>query len=169
MIVYDDQDGTKRVREADAIAVAEKVALADGHFYPSDEEALEDFIAVHWAWREPDCEDMLGKPFSAADWNCWSLVREVFARGGLALPDYPYSDPQTRATLAAEVKGQFVRLEGPQPWCIIALSHINGIVHCGIVLPDCLNFIHVREQTGTVINKISQYRNNIEGYYTWHE
>lgn len=40
-----------RVTEATAIAKAKAVAAEMGHTYVSDETALEDFIAVHWATK----------------------------------------------------------------------------------------------------------------------
>lgn len=40
-----------RVTEATAIAKAKAVAAEHGHTYASDEDALGDFIAVHWATK----------------------------------------------------------------------------------------------------------------------
>lgn len=39
----------ERVSEETAIKMQKKAALASGHTYASDQEALYDFIAVNWA------------------------------------------------------------------------------------------------------------------------
>ena len=48
-----DNDGVtpveRSITEADAIAEIRKVAESRGHIYATDQEALEDFMAVHWA------------------------------------------------------------------------------------------------------------------------
>ena len=41
-----------RVTRATAIAVAKAVAAKRGLEYISDEDALEDFKVIHWAWEE---------------------------------------------------------------------------------------------------------------------
>jgi hypothetical protein len=118
--------------------------------------------------EESQYEDLMGRPFNAESWHCWSCVREIYARGGIVLPAYPYSDSTlTRDGMAHGAMGLFRRLDGPQPWAIVAISHINQIIHTGVVLPDCIHFLHVREQQGTVINKLSQFKHCIEGFYAW--
>lgn len=58
MIVYDEPDwewgGTIRVRitREEAITRQKKAAALKGYTYPSDEDALQDFMTVHWAWEE---------------------------------------------------------------------------------------------------------------------
>lgn len=58
MIVYvePDEDGPHevivRVTEEEAIRRAKAYAAQKGHVYPNDQEALTDFMVIHWAWRE---------------------------------------------------------------------------------------------------------------------
>jgi len=113
--------------------------------------------------------DLLGRSFNADSWNCWTLCREMYRRLGKSeLPEYPYiADPKDRAAMAGENRSRFARLESPRPWCIIVLAHRVGIVHTGIVLPDCEHFFHVREQCGTVISPIKRWKHQIEGYYDY--
>jgi hypothetical protein len=117
-----------------------------------------------------DYSDLLGRPFNAEHWNCWSLVREIYVRGGVVLPEYPYAaDPQLRSTLAESVKDQFIRLDGPQPWAIVAIKGRPGIIHTGVILPDLVHVLHVREQCGTVLTRLNILRRAccIEGFYRW--
>jgi hypothetical protein len=44
--------GTTRVTEAEAINRMKEVAAKKGKVYPNDEEALKDFVVIHWAWKE---------------------------------------------------------------------------------------------------------------------
>lgn len=58
MIVYNtpDEVGNNvviRVTEDEAISLQKKAADRKGFIYDSDLDALEDFLTVHWAWREP--------------------------------------------------------------------------------------------------------------------
>jgi len=56
MIVYDTPapDGNQRTRitEDEAIRQMKELAAKKGYRYPNDTEALDDFIVIHWAWRE---------------------------------------------------------------------------------------------------------------------
>jgi len=47
-----DKELPMEVTEADAIKQMQEKAAEKCFVYPSDEEALIDFIVVHWAWRE---------------------------------------------------------------------------------------------------------------------
>jgi len=56
MIVYDTPapDGTQRTRitEKEAIRQMKELAAKKGHRYSDDTDALDDFLVIHWAWRE---------------------------------------------------------------------------------------------------------------------
>jgi hypothetical protein len=58
MIVYDEPDENGKNRE---ISVTEEIAIksqkevalkANGYVYKNDEDALADFMTIHWAWKE---------------------------------------------------------------------------------------------------------------------
>jgi len=57
MIVYDTPSSEgcvhMRITEAEAIQRSKDAAAQKGLAYPNDNEALEDFLVIHWAWREP--------------------------------------------------------------------------------------------------------------------
>ena len=110
--------------------------------------------------------DLLGRPFDAETWTCWDLCREVYARGGLVLPVYPYlSDLKMRADVSLAATALFRRLDGPQLWAIAAINNHDGIIHTGIVLSNCWHLLHVREATGTIITPLARLKHSISGYY----
>lgn len=47
-----DSELPKSITVKEAIARQNQAALLRGHNYKSDKEALDDFIAIHWAWIE---------------------------------------------------------------------------------------------------------------------
>ena len=51
MIRYSDTEGEHAVTEAEAVERQREVGRRHGYEYASDEAALEDFIALHWARR----------------------------------------------------------------------------------------------------------------------
>lgn len=51
MIRYSDTQGEHAVTEAEAIERQRAAGIRHGYEYASDEAALDDFIALHWAWR----------------------------------------------------------------------------------------------------------------------
>lgn len=58
-VVYDDPDVNgrnirERISVESAIAQAKEVAGRDGFVYKSDQEALDDFLTIHWAWIKED-------------------------------------------------------------------------------------------------------------------
>ena len=60
MIVYEEPDengGDRKVSLTEEIAIKtqQEVALkANGFVYKNDEDALADFMTIHWAWKEED-------------------------------------------------------------------------------------------------------------------
>jgi hypothetical protein len=51
MIAYEDTDGIHVIEEAEAITIALRTAENHGYTYANNQQALEDFMAVHWAWK----------------------------------------------------------------------------------------------------------------------
>lgn len=46
-----NSDMPKSITIEEAVAERKKVAALSGHCYSSDEEALFDFMTIHWAWK----------------------------------------------------------------------------------------------------------------------
>ena len=56
MLAYEDTDGIHIIEEREAITIALRVAENHGYTYASNQQALDDFMTIHWAWRL-DAED----------------------------------------------------------------------------------------------------------------
>lgn len=52
MLLYNEYGGLVRISETDAISQSKEYAASKGFSYINDQEALEDFIILHWAWEE---------------------------------------------------------------------------------------------------------------------
>ena len=54
MLAYEDTDGIHIIEEQEAITIALRVAENHGYTYASNQQALDDFMTIHWAWRLDD-------------------------------------------------------------------------------------------------------------------
>ena len=57
MIIYEepDENGKNirvRITEEEAIEITKEKAFMNGHIYKNDDQALVDFMTIHWAWKE---------------------------------------------------------------------------------------------------------------------
>lgn len=125
-------------------------------------------------------ENLIGKPYKQDGqgpdgFNCWNLCREVVGRFGRRLPEYdvPQSTDE-RTALAVRVKDSaFKRLKQPEPGCLAVFRIWNNKGkehwHVGVVLDDCLRFIHVTEKTFVCITSLKNPLWNLflEGYYSY--
>lgn len=119
----------------------------------------------------PDLSDLIGRPFDEQTWNCWTLCREVYRRRGIILPDYGWGneDYQRRTAELAMESAEYVRLDAPEPWCIVAIGRGKWVIHAGIVLPDSSRFIHVRHATNTCIESIRSWKRMTQGYFRYED
>jgi len=53
-VVWDDLDGLHKVTVDYAIQFAKLAAEQMSFYYENDEQALQDFLTVHWAWIEEE-------------------------------------------------------------------------------------------------------------------
>lgn len=119
--------------------------------------------------------DLIGRPFENGGrgphgFDCWGLVREVYARRGVLLDDYRI-DAMDFPAVGAEIDQQrvkWVEVAKPEPYCIVLIrfnspSHPN---HIGVCL-DKNHFIHAREKAGVCIDRLDSpaWRHRIEGFY----
>jgi cell wall-associated NlpC family hydrolase len=123
-----------------------------------------------------DLNDLIGKPFEYGargpdKYDCYGLCMEVYRRIGKELLDYG-SDEDFRI-IQDKVNGNkkdFIRLEKPEPFCFVTFMILKPYVsHIGIVLEDCLSFIHVvRFKRFVCIEPLDspRWRSRIDGF--WH-
>ena len=49
----------------------------------------------------------------------------------------------------------FERIEKPEPFCIVTYKITPPFVdHCGIVMPDCLRFLHILKQHSAALQRL---------------
>ncbi len=119
--------------------------------------------------------DLIGKPFRLGArgpefFDCWGLCLEVGKRVGIIYPfDFtPDNSEQQNASICHRRDNDFVQLEKPEPWSIVTFKLTPPYVdHCGIVLPNCWQFLHILEGHSVAINRIDHkiLNRRIEGFY----
>ena len=119
-------------------------------------------------------DDLIGKQYKGAslgpeEFDCYSLVAEVRKRAGISTPHYvtPTSIRSQGDLIAGEI-AQHIVLEKPQPFCVVAIRMVSGIVnHIGCVLENCTTFIHILKHECVVIERLYSplWKNRIAGYY----
>lgn len=117
--------------------------------------------------------DLLGKPYKhggrgVGGYDCYGLVIEIYKRLGLEVPLLNSPEADLRHDFYIGLSVQFIKLEKPEPNCMVALQIKPGIVsHVGVVLPDCIRFIHILQSCSVVIEKLSnpRWHRRIAGYY----
>ena len=105
-------------------------------------------------------------------YDCWGLVREIYHRTGIDLPDYKIGCYDIEnVTAEMERNRPFWKKEDsknlPVP-CIVAFKVSAPMVnHVGIYIGDG-KFIHTREKAGAVIERLDApaWRHRIEGFYS---
>lgn len=120
--------------------------------------------------------DLIGKPFADGGrgplaYDCFGLLSELCRRRGLALPPEPnpLGVPDKSAAIAAAIeRGEWRRLDAPEPYCAVAFRIVPPFVtHIGMVL-DGGRFIHVRRGANVAIERLDSivWRSRIAGYYS---
>ena len=120
--------------------------------------------------------DLLGKGFKyngrgPDEYDCYGLVKEIYHRIGVELPEYASTDNCSLINQMIEQgKELFTKIEKPEPFCIVLFQIIPGYVsHIGVVLGDCIKFIHISQGISVAVerldNKLWERRNR--GYYKW--
>jgi len=125
-----------------------------------------------------DCIDLLGIPFKEggrdlSGLDCWGLCMEIYRRAGKMLPDFQSpSDKKTINKMIQENKDLAERIPNPEPLCLVLFRLCYPLAtHIGVVLDDCVRFIHTSKKRNVVIDRLDQiiWRNLREGFYRWIE
>jgi len=127
--------------------------------------------------------DLIGKPFKdngkgPDGYDCYGLCQEVYKRIGKALPDFDYSfsthaSPETAEAINFMIKKEhnnFKKIEKPEPYCIVTFCIVPPFIsHIGVVLDDCVKFIHISRRNAVVIDRLTSvhWQGRIRGYYKW--
>ena len=122
-----------------------------------------------------DCSDLIGVPYELGgrgpdSYDCWGLCVEVARRGGLVLPDEPtpVDIEVANGRCVYHIKNHFMRLDVPEPFAIVGMD-LLGNYHAGIVLDNCVQFIHVTEGINVTAPSLSHpsWQNFIVGFYRY--
>lgn len=122
--------------------------------------------------------DLIGKPYSPGGrgedgYDCYGLVKEVYRRLGIALPEYVYDSPDNYSLIHRLINGDkdlFDLIEKPEPFCVVLFAiHPPYISHIGVVLEDCNKFIHAVEKVYVSIEKLNHpvWERRVRGFLRW--
>jgi cell wall-associated NlpC family hydrolase len=125
-------------------------------------------------------EDLIGKPFETGargpnKFDCYGLCIEVYKRLGKEVEDYGFLDTEKAkeiSNLFDEKRENFVKIDKPQPFCLVALMIVRPYVsHVGVVLEDCRRFIHISYRRNVCIEYLDsdRWKNRIDGYWRYAE
>lgn len=130
-------------------------------------------------------DDLIGKPFAYGGrgpeaYDCYGLALEVKRRvssplesggdrGGV--PDFEHPDtPEDIHRVILAARERFSAIPAPAPFCFVTFTVCYPFTsHVGIVLPDCVHFIHILERTSVCIERLDSiaWKRRITGYYEW--
>lgn len=112
--------------------------------------------------------------------DCWNLCREVYRRIGKELPTFEYVVEEIHGIEGAKnidkkiakAKEMFKKLERPEPYCLVTFFIRPPYTsHIGVVLPDCLHFIHIMEKTSVTIERLDapEWERRITGFWRYQD
>ena len=106
-------------------------------------------------------------------YDCYGLVKEIYARLGIALPEYGYDSPDNFSLIHQLIHGGkdlFEPLEKPEPFCVVLFTiRPPYISHIGVVLENCNSFIHIMEKVCVAVEKLDHpiWSRRIRGFLKW--
>lgn len=115
--------------------------------------------------------DLLGKPYGPDGYDCYSLVRELYKRLDIELPEFISTDDRCLIhQMINENRILFENLEKSEPYCIVLFTiRPPFISHIGMVLEDCNSFIHVAKGINVSVERLDSllWKNRIKGFIKW--
>lgn len=124
--------------------------------------------------------DLIGKQFQSGGrgpdiFDCWGLVREIYRRYGVELPDYSIA-----ADACQRIEGQiedektskrWVQIVEPEIPCIVLLRcHPDFVQHLGVYI-GAEKFLHIRaeKEKGVVVNRLDDplWRRRFKGFWKY--
>lgn len=118
-------------------------------------------------------EDLIGIPFidggrNKEGFDCWGLVKEIYKRNNIDLPDYAISatDAVAIANQMEDQKFNWIEIEIPTSNClvVIKLASDGWANHVGVYIGNGY-FIHAYSKKGVCVDRVRNWRSNIIGYY----
>lgn len=134
----------------------------------------------------PDLSDLIGIPFESRGrgplaYDCWGLVREVFTRFGIIIPDYNIAAEAVLAIDAAVRDVVSHAALGDGAWICCNERTVPAVVLCRNAACDprianhvgvnlgAGRWIHATRDAGVVISRLDDplWRLRIEGFYRY--
>lgn len=122
----------------------------------------------------------LGRPWIAGEYDCWSLVRDVYLNElGVDLPLVPVYALNLREVIeefqSSDIFGLFEVIDSPVPMCVAGMtrSASERMTHVGVYLVDESGnerVLHNAHNTGVVcqsINDLPSKGLKIQGFYQY--
>jgi len=120
-------------------------------------------------------QNLVGKPFRLGArgpdyFDCWGICLEVGKRAGIKYPkDFtPVETIDQDKAIRDGLDKDFDKIKKPEPFCIVTFR-INPpfLDHCGIVLSNCMSFLHTMKNHSVSINRLDHkiLVKRIEGFY----
>ena len=123
--------------------------------------------------------DYLGKPWvnGAAGpdaFDCWGLVRAVYAQRGIVLPVFDVDAHQPLAVRRAfdlpVARDKWCSLDRPDDFCAVLMSQHTHPDHVGVWWAEGNGVLHSLQYSGVVLSSLrslAMQRWNVLGFYTW--
>lgn len=130
--------------------------------------------------------DLLGAKFCYGGtsveqgFDCWQLCREIYRRLGRELPEFQYvvEDIAKDGKFSYEnvnqkiesAKPMFEKLDKPEPYCLVSFFiRPRYTSHVGVVLEDCIHFIHIMEKSSVTIERLDapEWERRITGFWRY--
>ncbi|MCK5604305.1 C40 family peptidase [Candidatus Pacearchaeota archaeon] len=125
--------------------------------------------------RNLNYTDLLGKPFLLGSrgpdqYDCWGICLEIGKRVGINYPEHftPVETDNQDKCIRETQDSDFIKLKNPEPYCIVTFKITPPFVdHCGVVLKDCLHFIHIMRNHSVVVQRLDNriLVPRMEGFY----
>ena len=128
----------------------------------------------------PQADDLVGTPFEYGgrgpdSYDCYGLVKEIYKREGVELPDFIYSkdvadDPLRYSFFEALMgggKSSWTRIKGPKLGSVVHLQVFGYGCHIGVV-SKYNRFYHAWQLSGGVTQeRLEPWKRRVLGYYKY--
>lgn len=120
-------------------------------------------------------DDLLRKPFQDGGrgpgaYDCWGLLREVYRRNGIDIPDINvsiFACREAQAAIDAEKVVNWREIHHLQTPCAVLMVGAHGFAnHIGAHIGNG-QVIHTGIRTGVVVDRLSQLKPKITGFWQY--
>ncbi len=123
-------------------------------------------------------KDLLGVKFKEGGRNveegldCYGLCMEGGRRAGGPIHKFDIwiEELVARDAAIADGKNSFEQISSPEPFCVVTFKiRPPYVTHMGIVLEDCVSFIHILGKTRVTIARLDNrvFKAKLDGYYRY--